>query len=72
MKTKNKQVGKGDSLRPFNYKKYNDNYSEIEWRDGLSCCNCGVFFSRDKMAQHPNSFISYPGGTIECRECNFN
>lgn len=71
MKTKTRQAGKGDDRRPYDYKKFSTNYDEIEWRDGLSCCNCGVFYSREKMSKYPNSFISYADGTIECRECNY-
>ena len=69
---KNKQAGKGDKRRPYDYREYCTNYENIEWRNGTTCCNCGRFFSQEKLINCKNIYISYLDGSIECKNCNFN
>ena len=69
---KNKNAGKGDKRRHYDYKEYCSNYENIEWRNGTTCCNCGRFFSQEKLLNDKNTYISYPDGTVECKNCNFN
>lgn len=66
------QAGKGDKRRPFNYKVFSENYENIEWRNGTTCCNCGRFFSQDQLINKPGTYISYDDGMVECKNCNFN
>lgn len=36
---KNKNAGKGDSRRPYNYKEYGVNYDQISWGDAIRTYN---------------------------------
>lgn len=62
------QNGKGSKSRINDYKKYTDNYREIDWRTkGEFCFNCGKTFRIDEKR------IYYEDGNAYCLiECNFN
>ena len=68
---KTNQAGKGDKIRPFNPKAFNNNYDDIEWRNGQTCCNCGRFYSQDDLLKQ-DAYRKYDDGAIECKNCNFN
>lgn len=71
-KTKIRQAGKGDKRRPYDHETYSKNYEEIKWQNGTTCCNCGKFFSLEKLTNQKDSYISYSDGSVECKNCNFN
>jgi len=58
-------AGKGDKPRPINFKQYQSNYDEIDWRDKNKICDeCGITLRDNKLAN--------PDGTFKCFECNWN
>lgn len=71
-KRKSSGAGKGDKRRPFNYKKYNENFEEIEWDSIPRCYNCGIGINRENLEKFPEKYAVYEDGEIEHKNCNFN
>ena len=73
----NKNAGKGDKRRPFNYKKFCTNYDDISWKNwkdwgNVRCCNCNISITNKQLENHPQSYTIHSDGSVECKNCNFN
>lgn len=66
------QNGKGSRPRNNYSKQFRDNYDEIDWKDDIRCCNCGLKLDETHVNSHPELYILYLTGDIEHKNCNFN